>query len=63
MTSKQQTYALLGALFGAVTGWLFFRGSTDNGLLVALPTLIFAIAFGFIGYYLARDSARPRNRA
>jgi hypothetical protein len=60
MTSKQQVYALLGALFGAVAGWLFFSNSTDNGLLVALPTVILAIAFAFVGYYLARDSARPR---
>ncbi|HEU0104392.1 MAG TPA: hypothetical protein VFR07_18945 [Mycobacteriales bacterium] len=60
MTSRQQTYALLGVLFGAVCGWFFFRDNSGNVLSTVLPAAILAIAFGFVGYYLARDSSRSR---
>lgn len=61
MTSKQQMYALVGAVFGAVCGWFFFKGSDGNVFFTILPAALLAIAFAFIGYYLARDTTRLKQ--
>ncbi|WP_432543994.1 hypothetical protein [Kineococcus sp. SYSU DK002] len=61
MTSKQRTYALIGAAIGFVVGLLVHNGDRSTA---SMPSLAVgqAIVAAVVGYFLARDGRRARRR-
>lgn len=53
---KKAIGAVVGLVVGAMFGYLLFNDA-DNVLLgTVLPTLVFAVAAAFVGYFIARSS-------
>lgn len=52
--SPQVLGIIIGAVVGLLAGWLFFRSDEKGRRTGVLATLIFAVAGGFIGFFVVQ---------